>query len=411
MASSTKDAVESSSEGVGTDTAPSLPLIEVRPEHSAGRSATFDGCVEDLRRRMGSNLPILFTRLEDLLRRRLGVAPLSPAAVALTGLVAVGSRLALALLATALVSEWTRIPWGRWAVILGFFGLFDATQPFRTPPLDVPPGARVRRWMDDWLALVSAIVRESDVKELAEFVSRWARLPRALAVGGTVAAIMLGACWVFTPTAMGELPAGSIVLLALLLYEFGVFMPGADLLFLMFMAREARYEHHLFWPSPADSPRVRRAMRMTTFWGFAAGLWVTLYLVLTVTLVSLDSPLVLPLGVGFMVFGYLATIGRTLGLRTSIQKIIERIRDERLRGLQHQIDAFGPRYADLSIQESKQLEHLLRLHDYIRGAPTTPTTTHTLARTAAGLLVPTVVFIVTVFGEVSAERILDAILP
>jgi hypothetical protein len=32
-------------------------------------------------------------------------------------------------------------------------------------------------------------------------------------------------------------------------------------------------------------------------------------------------------------------------------------------------------------------------------------------RTAAALILPTIMFVVTVFGEVSAERFLDAILP
>jgi len=386
-------------------------MIDAQGDQQTARREEFDLCVEDLSKRVGSNLPILFPRLEDLIRRRLGVAPLSAAAAALTGLVAVGIRLALALLATALVGEWTGVPWGRWAVILGFYGLFDATQPLRTPPLDIPAGPRIRRWMDDWWALVPTIVRESHVQDLADFARRWYRLPRALAVGGTVAAIMLGACWLFTPTAMGELPAGSIVLLALLLYDFGVFMPGGDLFFWAFMAREAGYEHHLFWPSPADSPQIQRAMRMTTLFGFATGMWITVYLVLTVVLVSWDSPLVLPLAVGFMVFGYLSTIGKTLGLRASIQKIVERIRDQRLHGLQNRIDAFGPRYTDLSPQESEQLRDLLTLHDKIRDAPTTPTTTHTVMHALVGLIIPAVLFVVAVFGEVYAERILDAILP
>ena len=265
--------------------------------------------------------------------------------------------------------------------------------------------------MDDWLALVPTIVRESDVQELADFARRWYRLQRALVVGGTVTAVMLGICWLFTPAAMGELPAGSIVLLAFLLYEFGVFMPGADLWYWMLMAREAGYEHHLFWPSPADSPQVQNAVRMTNFFGFATGIWITVYLVLTVILVSWESPLVLPLGVGFMVFGYLTTIGKTLALRASIQKIVERIRDQRLHGLQNRIDAFGSRYTDLSPQESEQLRDLLTLHDKIRDAPTTPTTTHTMMHAAVGLIIPAIMFAIAVFGEVYAERILDAILP
>ena len=62
-------------------------------------------------------------------------------------------------------------------------------------------------------------------------------------------------------------------------------------------------------------------------------------------------------------------------------------------------------------EESQQLRDLLFLHDKIRDAATSPTTARTAVRTAAGLLIPTIAFIITVFGEVSAERLLDAILP
>jgi len=78
--------------------------------------------------------------------------------------------------------------------------------------------------------------------------------------------------------------------------------------------------------------------------------------------------------------------------------------------LRHRIDAFGRRFADLSPEESERLRDLIDLHNTIRDAPTT-STTHTLVRAAAGLIVPTIVFVITVFGEVSAERLLDAILP
>ncbi len=47
----------------------------------------------------------------------------------------------------------------------------------------------------------------------------------------------------------------------------------------------------------------------------------------------------------------------------------------------------------------------------MRDAPTTPTATHTLMHTLVGLIVPTVPFVATVFGEVYTGRIFDAILP
>jgi hypothetical protein len=386
-----------------------VPPIEAQHEKPTGRSTEFDGHVEEVRRRLGSDRQFLFPRLEDQMRRRLGLAPLSAAAGVLAGLTGVGIRLAVALLATALAGDWAEIPWGRWAPVLVFWGLFDATQPLRTPPLDVPPGPSIRRMMEDWWALLPTIVRESDLQDLAHFTRRWVRLPIAAGVGVAVAAIMLGASWLIAPTAISELPAGSIVLLALLLYDFGAV--AVNPIGWVVMAREARYDHHLFWPSPIDSPEVQKAVRMTNLFGFATGFWMTVYLVLALVLVSWESPLVLPVAVGFIVLGYLTTIGSTLGHRASIERIVQRARNQRLEGLRHRIETFEPRHADLSLQESELVRGLIDLHNMMRDAPTTPTATHTLIRASVGLIVPTIMFVVAVFGEVYAERFLDAILP
>jgi len=380
-------------------------------EDQSQRSDEFDVLVEDVRRWFGWDCGVL-PYVEDQIRRRLGLAPLSAAAVVLAGLIGVGIRLALALLATAVAGAWAAIPWGRWAVVLAFFVAFDAGRPFVGPPVDVPSGPRVRRIVEDWTPLVPAIVRESDLRDLARFFRRWHRPLVGAALGVVVATSMLAAAWWLAPVAMGDLPVGTIVLLAWLLFDFGatVIYQGV-LVSWAFMAREARYDHRLFWPSPADSPEVQNAMRRTTTQGSAAGLWVTVYLVMTVVLVSWDSPLVVPLGAGFILIGYLATFGAALSGRGSVQRIVQRVRDQRLGGLRERIDSFGPRYTDLSPQESRQLGDLLFLHDKIRDAPATPTTTRTVMHTAVALIIPTILFLVTVFGEVYAERFLDTILP
>jgi hypothetical protein len=394
------------------ESGPSRTPFEPRPEEPPGRSVAFDACVDDIRRWYGSSGGDFIPRLADLIRRRLGVTPPSSGAAMLAALTGLGIRLSVALLATVLFGQWTEIPWGRWAAILAFYALYEGSAPLTSPTTDALSPPRIKRILEDWTALVPTIARESDLREMADFTRRWQRQPRTLAVGVAVVAIMLLACELFAPAALQELPAGTIVLLAWLLFDFGTtpvywgnFFNGA------FMAREARYDHDLFWMSPADSPEVHKVMRKTTFQGFAAGLWITIFLVLAVVLVSWDSPMVLPLAAGFVVIGYLSTIGLALSNRASVRKIIERSRQERLAVLRHRIDAFKPRMADLSPQESEHLRDLLFLHDKIRDAPTTPTHARTLVRTAAALILPTIMFVVTVFGEVSAERFLDAILP
>jgi len=90
----------------------------------------------------------------------------------------------------------------------------------------------------------------------------------------------------------------------------------------------------------------------------------------------------------------------------SIHRFVERTRDKWLAVLQQRIDAFGPLVTDLSAQESERLGQLIDLHNTIRDAPTT----RTVMRTAVGLVIPTIVFFISVFGEVYVERFLDAIL-
>jgi len=365
--------------------------------------------VEEIRRRYGSDTVLLFPRLETWIGRRLGLAPLAGGAAVLAGLIGVAIRLAAALLVTALAGQWSGIPWGRWAVLLAFFGLFDAWRTQICPPVDVEPRPDVRRIVAGWAALLPTVARESDVADLAAFTRRWMRLTVAAATGVAVTAIVLLACWQVAPTGMADLHPGSLVLLAFMLYEFGTLVFG-QLFWWALIRRESGYDHHLFGLSPADSPEVRTARQKMPGQSFEFGGTFTLMLVLAWVLTSWDSPLVLPLGVGFLVIGYLTTIGSALGDRAAIRRIVERVRDQQLDGLQQQIEPYWSRYPQLTPQEGEQLRGLAELHTVIRDTPTTATP-RSLWRAVAGLILPTVVFALTVLAEVSAERFLDTILP
>jgi hypothetical protein len=387
---------------------PSHTPLGVRSE----RTEAFDTLLEEMRKVYASGPQEVLRSLQDRLRRRLRLAPVSAGAAVLFGLTGIGIRLAVVVLATALAGQWTGIPWGRWAVILVFYVVADAGRTVFFPDVDGPTPPRYMRLIEDWTALLPTIVQESDLRDLVGFTRRLYRLPVVATAGVAVGAVMLLAGWLFAPTALNEVPAGSIVLLSLLLYDFGA-LPiwSNNLVNWATMARQARYDHHLFWPSPADSPEVDKEMRRAIVQASTAGMWITAFLVLTAVLVSWDSPLVLPLAVGFVVIGYLTTIGLAVSNRASVRKIVERSRQQRLAVLRHRINTFESRFADLSHEESERLRDLLFLHGEIRDAATTPAHARTLLRTAAALIVPTIAFVVTVFGEVSAERLLDAIFP
>jgi len=409
LTDSISEVVVSAAAEAGTEPVPPPTPPEERPE----RTEAFEALVEDLLSLYAWGPQLVMRSLHDRIGRRLGLARAGNAALFLmTLMTGIGIRLAVVVLATALAGQRTDIPWSRWAVILVFYGLVDVTMVLMWPAFGAPVPSRLRRLLENWTALLPTIAQESDLRDLAGFSRRLMRLPVVAMAGVAVAAVMLGTCWLFAPTALSDLPAGSIVLLALLLYDFGTIPIWSNTLFnWVTMAREARYDHHLFWPSPADSPEVQKAMRRAIGQAVPGGMWITFFLVLTVVLVGWDSPLVLPLALGFVVIGYLAAMVLAVRYPASIRKIIERSRQQRLQGLQRRIDAFGPRYTDLSTQESMELRDLLFLHDRIRDAPASPTAAHTVVRTAAGLLIPTIAFVISVFGEVSAERILDAILP
>ena len=380
-----------------------------RSDEASTRGASFDATVEEIRQRLRTNDFNPLAHLEILGFRRLGLAPKSSAMWLLAALFGVGTRLALALLATVIAGQSLAVPWSRWAVILMFSGLVDATAVVATALLGTPAGERARRSMDDWTALLPTIEHEFDLDDLAAFARRWVRPQVSTAVGAAVAGVVLVACALLAPTGLSELPAGSIVLLILLLVDFGA--STVNVFDSAVFTRAAHFDHHLFWPSPADSPEVQRAIRMATGFGLVTGLWVTVYLVLSVVLVSWDSQLVVPLALGFIVIGYLFALASAAGLRSAIQTIVQRSRSQRLERLRRRIEAFEPRFDILTAEESEQARRLIDLHNMIRDSPITPTVAHTLARSAAGLILPTIVFVITVFGEVSAERFLDAILP
>ena len=380
-------------------------------ENPEGQGADRTALVEEIREDYALTNLDPIPRLEDLARRQLGLAPRSPAALILAGMVGTGTRLAVALTATVWFGRWAEIPWGRWAVILALLVLLDVSQHWWNMPMS-SQSPWFKQTIADWTALVPTIIRESDLRELAGYTRRWARPLRPFVVGVAVAAAMLLACAVVTPDGLGGLPAGSAVLLAFLLYDFGATPIYWGVLFQWaFMARESRYEHRLFWASPADSPEVKKVMRKTARQGMAVGSWITGFLLFAVVLVSWGSPLVPPLAVGFVVIGYLAAIGAAVNGRAGIRRIIERCRNRRLTTLQRRIDAFEPDFARLSPDESRQVRDLLDLHHAIRDAPSAPSAARTITRTGVGLILPTVMFVVTVFGEVSAERLLDSILP
>lgn len=379
------------------------------PDSEPVRSARFDACVDEIRRRYGSDAMFAFRRPENWVRRRLGLSYESAGATVTMGAVGVLLRLGLALVATAIAADWAQVNWLGWAIVLAFYAAMDAGMRFATPPPDEPVRPGVRHMVEDAMALLPKLTREADIEDLLAFTRRWVRLRWGMLIGAVIASATFGAAWAFMPRELGGLAAGTIVLLVIVLIDFGsITVTPVEW---MLISREARHEHDLFWASPADSPEVGRAMSMSTAFGIATGVWMTIYMLMTVVLVTWASPLVLPLAGAFIVFGYLTVTVSTIGIRGSIHQIVRRARERRLAPLRDRIAAFETRATELAPPESARLRDLLDLYGSIRDAPTSPAASHSVLQTAAALIAPAIVFVISVSGEVYAERLFDTFLP
>jgi hypothetical protein len=379
-------------------------VLETSPDRPVRRSEAFT--------RLAANI-FLGARLEDAGLRRLGIDRSSALAAGLAAAAGVGLRFFIPVAITAAAGQWAGAPWWSWALIAVVLGASDALGMHRHRAPDasaetMPSGPR--RLLADFTALVETIERDDDVRQLAMFVRRWYRLPVSVAIAAAVALTILLTCLLVSPDGVRALPVGSLAVLALLLYDFGE-LAFQNLFAVPFMARMADFDHRLFWASPVDSAAVRSAMRVWATMQFMVGIGVTLSLVLAIVVVGLDSALVLPLAASFVMWGYLTTFASMLGVRASVRRIVERIRDRNLAALQRRIDAYGSHFAELPRGDAEDVARLIALHATIRDAPTAPATSRTLVHAVVALVIPTVMFIVTVFGEVLAERLLESALP
>ena len=390
-----------------------LPHVpDVSPEPRMVGSEASEAYAEEIRRHLGSDV-FLAARLEWLMLYRLGVDPSTSGAQILAGLIGISLRLLIPLVLTAATGQWAGIRWEAWVLIALLLGLADAWSLRRHVPMGATGGPSrlgARRMLQDLTGLVPRIEHRADLRQLAGFVRRWYNVRASAGVAAAVALTILLACLAVTPIGMAELPVGSAALLALLLYDFGE-LTYQNLFSIPFVTRESRYEHVLFWPSPVDSIEVQGEMRAWATMQFMVGVGVTLSLVLAVLLVGPESPLVLPLAAGFIGWGYATTFASMVGVRAGVRRVVARSRERNLAALQSRIDAYGPPFAERPPAEAARVEHLVALHRAIREAPTSPSASRTLLHTMVALVIPTAMFVVSVFGEAMAERFLDAFLP
>ena len=384
------------------ETSPSGSLQ--RDAHEGGLSEALTADVREIEGRLVSVSDVfLMVRLASLASRRLSVdlyAGWGPVLVGVSGALA---RFGLPLVAALAFGQLGESPLLRWALIAAVLGALDATGMHRH--------RKSNPALQDFTALLWTLTEDGDAHDLVTFTRRWYRLRVSGTFATGIALFVIVACALAAPAAFPALPVGSIVLLAVLAYEVGEIAFFAVGFMTPFLAREARFNHRLFWLNPVESTPIRRVLH-----GWAAGIGfmgigLTGYVVLAVLLVSPGSALLLPVVAAFTVAGYVATLIALVGLRRSIRTIAARIRDESIETLQRRIDAYRGRLDSLAPHESEELERLVTMYQTVRAAPTTPRPSETLGHAARAMLVPTLTFVLAVSSEVYAERLLDQILP
>jgi hypothetical protein len=343
------------------------------------------------------------SRAAQAVADRRGLDPASRRVVVATGSAGASIRLTLAVVTAGFAGQWSGAPWWRWAVVAAVLGVGDALAMRRHTVANLVPFTR------DLTALMARLTSGSDLLLLRATVRRWSAAGMAATVAATIAALLFAVCVLLAPDALRALPVGSTVVLAIILFEVGE-LTFWSLAAVALVRHESGLDHDLFWPDPVASVEVQAQLRAWSELEVGRGTVVTLYLGLAIVLVGWDSPLVVPLAVGLVATGYLMTLVSTLAMRRGIGRIVARVRDRHLASIQQQLDAYEDRLARLTPTDHDEVQQLLALHDRVRNAPTRPKRSQSAAHAVAALLIPTVMFVLTVLSEVSAERLLEGLL-
>jgi hypothetical protein len=345
----------------------------------------------------------LVFRLGTLASRRLGLSPLSARGSGLTGLIGAVLWFGTPAVVTLLVGGTSSAPWTRWALVAVALGVAEAAT--------LTAHQESRPLVRDFDALPQSLRHEADRRALSAFTLKWLRLKVSAAVACSVTALALGASAIVSPLAMSALPAGTIALLGLMLYEltelsFVLLFFTGPLLF-----REAKYAHDLFPLDPASAIPVQRALRTwgTSVW--AVGISTTLMSALAGFLVGPDAPALVTVVAAFTLIGYLATFLSLALMHASLRTVVGAIHDATMARLQRSITDLQGRLESLRPEESQRLQYLLGLYTLVRDAPTTPKASRTLGHALTALIIPTLGLFVAVLTEVYAERFLEVVLP
>lgn len=296
----------------------------------------------------------------------------------------VGAPVAL----TAMLDEWELAPVGTWAAVGLSFGLVVVLM-YR--PLLAA--------LDNFLCLHRAVADEAGLRRLIawerRFFHRRIAIPAAFGFSGGLLAYLY-----YLERYSGEKPMawGTALVGFLLLYGVGEIIYSVVLLALeSSVLRDCNYR--VYKLSPLDSVALRRAIRGSSQLGLLVSLMATLFIVGFVALLEDRPVMVTQVGLFLVALSYLATLAGVLLPRLAIKSIVQRHKEAELAPLQERLDALTARLEAMSEEEFEKYKRIKEAHDTIRDATEEVLPLRVLGRLVGALVLPTLTFVASRFGE------------
>jgi hypothetical protein len=316
------------------------------------------------------------------------------AAVLLVAMAMVGPALAL----TALLDEWAIAPIGTWLAVGVALGL-----------LVVHMHSPLLRAIDSFLSLHRTTADEAGMRRLIAWEQRWFRrrveAPLALLFS---ASLLFYLYYIEEHYGERSMAWGTALIGFLLLYGVGEIIYSVMLLALeSYVLRECNYDTYRL--SPLDSVAMRRTIRGSSQLGLLVSVVATMFICGFVVLLG-DRPIMVT-QVGLLLLGlaYVATLAGVLLPRLAIKSIVQAQKEQALVPLQRRIEALAARVGELTDEQYTKLKRLKEAHDTIRDATEEVLPLRALGRLAGALILPTLTFVGSRFGETILQRLLHQI--
>lgn len=337
-----------------------------------------------------------FTTFNTL--RRFNVDPLSRKGQLANVLFVIVLFLGVPLVVTAITGEWASAPFLTWTVIAVAFGLLGIAiyRPFQDA-------------LDQFLSLHRVMAEEAGLRRLIAWDERWYTVRTTIPIGATFALATMALLYSQQQSEIA-IPAGTIILGAMLLYQVGeisytVFMLGIESRIL------GEYDYELYRLSPIDSVAIQRSIRGSNRLGLLVCVIATVFILgFVVLLPASESALIQQIALILMVLAYLATGFGVVLPRLAIKRVVQAEKEREMAPLQRRLDHLSARLRELSDAEYDEMKRLKETHDIIRDSSENVLPISTIGQLFSSLILPTLAFAVAVAGEVLLGNLLESTL-